>query len=76
MIYYNSGGVLEGVRRGNMKLLITKKEGTALYNVRNDVNEAINIAAQHAGIVKQLKTLMEKAGDELERNARTVGTLN
>lgn len=71
--YYSSGGKLEGVRRGNWKLLVYQKP--ELYDLKADIGERHNLADQHPELVRELRKLMDDFDRELTRNARPIGRL-
>ncbi len=67
--YFVRHGVLAGVRQGRWKLLIQEGK-TELYDLETDLSESRNQAAQHAGIVDQLKGRMIQFEGELQRRKR------
>lgn len=70
--FYSHWGVLEAVRWKDWKLRII--EGVeALYNLKTDIGEKINLKNQHPEIVTQLKNAMHEFDVEVTKNARPVG---
>ncbi len=80
MLYYSSGGKLEGIRSGNWKYLersIRKKSGAKqrelkqlLFDLSNDIGEKNNCAEANADIVAELRTKMIAADKEITANTR------
>ncbi|MFI3331762.1 MAG: sulfatase [Rikenellaceae bacterium] len=58
--YYVSGGNVRGVREGDWKYLIHKNV-PMLFNLRDDISEKKNLAAQNPEKVAHLQELIEKA---------------
>jgi arylsulfatase A-like enzyme len=87
-IHYTSRGDLEGIRRGNWKLLVKKprtprnrKKSSAnkppqilLFDLSEDIGEQNNVAEANPEIVKQLQTRMEEVDAEITKNARAPWT--
>lgn len=83
-LHYTSRGNLEGIRRGNWKLLVKKprvprnkqKSPTVkppqilLFDLSKDLGEQNNVAASHPEIVSQLRSRMEELDAEITKNAR------
>lgn len=65
--YYYKESTLEAVRKGDWKLRITK-EGTALYNLKNDISESTNVASSNPKIVKKLQKMMDEFDADLKLN--------
>ncbi|MEP5338153.1 MAG: sulfatase [Algibacter sp.] len=65
--YYYKRSTLEAVRKGDWKLRITE-EGTALYNLKNDISESINVASSNPKIVKKLQKMMDEFDADLKLN--------
>ncbi|MDP4623543.1 MAG: sulfatase [Akkermansiaceae bacterium] len=70
-LYYASKGALEGIRKGDWKLLI-QKNNTMLFDLSKDISESKNLAQQHPERVAQLTARMKKIDDEITANARPV----
>jgi len=62
--YFYYGLQLQAVRQGDWKLHLAKGE---LYNLASDIGEKQNVAADHADIVAQLQSAVEKADSDLGR---------
>jgi arylsulfatase A len=89
-LYYDSGiGQLIAIRQGDWKLFLkTPSEkggkakgkkarpdsGTALYNLKTDIAEATNVAAEHPEIVARLAAEAKKRNAEIMANQRPAGT--
>jgi len=88
-MHYTSRGDLEGIRRGNWKLLVKKprtpknrkkKPAAAkppqvfLFDLSNDVGEQNNLAGQHPEIVTELRARMNALDEEITGNARAPWT--
>ena len=81
-IYYTSRGSVEGIRKGNWKLLAKKprRRGGAnatqvmLFDLAKDMEEKNNLAATHPSIVKELRARMEVVDGEIEQGARAPWT--
>ena len=68
LYFYARNGNLEAIRLGNWKLHISKSLGwnikekgefkEALYNLKDDIGEKLNVADKYPGIVKKLKQQM------------------
>ena len=62
---FNEGGFKQAVRQGDWKAIRFYKGGqpdrTELYNLREDIGEQVNLAAQHPEKVTVLQALMDKA---------------
>lgn len=83
-LHYTSQGKLEGIRKGDWKLLVKTKRRprrpnpnakpappeTMLFNLKNDVGEKNNLAGAHPDIVDELKARMTQLDAEIEKNAR------
>lgn len=67
--FYQQGGRLAAVRAGDWKLH-TKGE---LYNLKDDLGEKTNVAADHPEVVKALEKLLSDFAKEIEDHARPVG---
>lgn len=65
--YYYKESTLEAVRKGDWKLRITK-EGTALYNLKNDISESTNMTSSNPEIVKKLQKMMDEFDADLKLN--------
>jgi arylsulfatase A len=62
VFYYYRGLKLEAIRSGQWKLHLAKTE---LYNLKDDIGEATNVAAANPDVVKKLTALAEKTKDDL-----------
>lgn len=81
-LYFNPGGLLEGIRIGDWKLLIKqtkgKKDGdlakseVMLFNLAKDIGEHSNLASAHSEIVERLRLRMIELDAEIEAAARPV----
>jgi arylsulfatase A-like enzyme len=82
-IYYTSRGNLEGIRRGNWKLLVKKPRAPRnnkksaskppqilFFDFSKDVGEKYNVAEANPEIVSQLQKRMEEVDAEITKNAR------
>lgn len=65
--YYYKESTLEAVRKGNWKLRITK-DCVALYNLKDDISESNNVAAENQKIVKKLRKMMNEFDADLKKN--------
>ncbi len=67
--YYYRGFRLEAVRHGDWKLQLPSEkkpsEKPALYNLRTDIGEAIDVAAANPSVVAQLQALVVAMKDDL-----------
>lgn len=67
---FNEGYLQEAVRQGDWKLIRFKRKGQPqvyeLYNLKNDIGEKTNLAAQNPGKVKTLAQLMKQAKSPAE----------
>ncbi|MGQ1786118.1 sulfatase family protein [Saccharicrinis sp. GN24d3] len=70
--FYSHWGTLEAVRWKDWKLRIIKGE-EALYNLKTDMGEQINLKDQYPDIVAQLKKAMQEFDAEVTKNARPAG---
>jgi arylsulfatase A-like enzyme len=82
-LYYTSRGEIEGIRRGQWKLLIkaqrrnrNKKNAPAaeptilLFDLSVDVGEKNDLAEEHSDVVGRLTTRMKELDAEITANAR------
>jgi arylsulfatase A len=80
-LYYTKRGDIEGIRSGDMKLLVKrekqKKTSTKiptaqvmLFDLASDIGEQNNLAKSKPELVKKLQKRMELLDDEITRNAR------
>ena len=60
--YYYTRDQIAAVRQGNWKLML---EGTQLFNLRDDISETTNVAADHGNVVARLQVLADRARAEL-----------
>ena len=72
--FYFSNFDLEAVRSGDWKLRLVahgsadpgpKKRGVALYNLKEDLGETTDVAAEHPDIVEQLKARLQQCRADL-----------
>ncbi|MDG1138024.1 MAG: sulfatase [Opitutales bacterium] len=77
-IHYSSRGDAEGIRQGNLKLLMKKKKGTSsrssevfLFNLDKDLGERNNLASQKPEVVENMKNRMNQVDEEITTNARS-----
>ena len=70
-LYYNSGGGLDGIRQGDWKLLLRKKN-SMLFNLTEDISETKNLAATNQEKVAALTARMKELDVEITENARPV----
>ncbi|MEM9345362.1 MAG: sulfatase [Planctomycetota bacterium] len=74
-LYYSARGELNGIRKGQWKLLFNGKEakdvgGTALFHLEIDISEKWNVAKNKPELVEELKALAIKLDQEISSNAR------
>ena len=83
-LHYTSQGKLEGIRKGDWKLLVKLKRRRRnanpnaqqappeilLFNLIDDLGEKNNLAEAHPEIVEELKKRMTELDAEIEQNAR------
>ncbi|MEM6470974.1 MAG: sulfatase [Planctomycetota bacterium] len=82
-LYYTSHGVIEGIRKGEWKMLFKRPRPprnrpnaklppptTHLFNLAKDVGEQINLATDHPEIVAELKTRMESLDAKITAEMR------
>ena len=67
--FYQQGGKLAAVRAGDWKLF----RNGELYNLRSDLGETNNVAANNADIVQQLEQLFIEFAKDIQHNSRPVG---
>ena len=84
-IHYTSNGKLEGIRKGNWKLLVkkprvrrnqnrpapAKPDQVFLFDLAKDIGEQNNLAEQHADVVAKLRERMLELDKEITENARS-----
>ena len=84
-MHYTSNGQLEGIRKGNWKLLVKKprvrrnqnRQAAAkpaqilLFDLSKDIGEQNNLAEQHPDVVATLRERMLAADKEITENARS-----
>jgi arylsulfatase A-like enzyme len=79
-LHYTSRGDLEGIRRGNWKLLVKKprrrnaKASAAqlhLFDLSKDLGEQTNLAQAQPEVVKELQARMTELDAEITKNARS-----
>lgn len=66
---------IDGVRRGDWKLVRGAKGQFELYNLRTDLSESNNLITQQPRIIQELQTLLETHTSELAANSRRPGML-
>jgi arylsulfatase A-like enzyme len=67
--YYYSDTVLQAVRSGDWKLRMVEGE-VELFNLKEDISESKNLAAQYPDRVKSLEKRMADFDNELKSNSR------
>lgn len=67
--FYQQGGNLAAVRSGDWKLFVKGE----LYNLREDLAESKNVAAENPDIVKRLEAMLEEFRKDIAENSRPVG---
>lgn len=74
LLYYGRDGSLEAFRQGDWKLHIAKSRGwkkedgefpTSLYNLKDDIGETRNVAAEYPEIVERLRSRMKALDAEM-----------
>lgn len=74
LLYYGRDGSLEAFRQGDWKLHIAKSRGwkkedgefpTSLYNLKDDIGETRNVAAEYPEIVERLRSRMKELDAEM-----------
>lgn len=73
--YYSSQGNPEAIRKGKWKFS-TRKGREELYNLHEDIAEKFNLSDQFPELVIELKNALLQFDEELEKQARPVGTIN
>ena len=82
-LYYSKGGLIEGIREGDWKLLVKKSEGkkaskaadqteVMLFNLANDLGEQNNLASEKPELVERLTKRMVEQDAAIETEARPV----
>ena len=76
--YYYKGLRLEAVRHGDWKLQLPGEKKSAaevkLYNLKADIGEATDVAAQNPDVVKQLQALVANMKDDLGLDGEAPGS--
>lgn len=72
-LYYSAGGPIDGIRQGDWKLLLRKKN-PILFNLAEDISETKNLAATNPEKVSALTARMKELDAEITENARPVWT--
>lgn len=72
-IYYNTRGVLHGIRQGKWKLLKVKSK-PMLFNLVKDIGEQNDLAKKHPDVVQKLTERMQELDAEITKNARPAWT--
>lgn len=75
LLYYDTGGRLHGLRENEWKLRITKKNGTELYHLAEDIGESNNLAQKFPERVEALRTRMEQLDTQIAAGIRPRGEL-
>jgi arylsulfatase A len=70
-IYYNAQGGLDGIRRGDWKLLLRKPQ-PLLFNLKEDISEKNDLASENPDKVEVLSARMKELDAEITVNARPV----
>ena len=73
-LYYSSRGGLEGIRQGDFKLRKSRRS-VELYNLKDDISEAKNLAKDMPEKVKELTERMQELDAEITKNKRAKGQL-
>ncbi|BDS07497.1 arylsulfatase [Oceaniferula spumae] len=71
-LYYSKQGNIEGIRQGDWKLLILKKNKPMLFNLAKDVSESKDLAAKFPEKASTLAARMKQLDQEVSANARPV----
>jgi len=80
-IFHARLGKRSGIRVGDWKLLVEtdaitwKHQGDALYDLKNDLGEHHNVAAERPDKVKRLKARLRAFEEELSQTSRRAGSL-
>ena len=83
-MYYSSRGIVEGIRRGDWKLLVKKSRNrrdrnqgvqVMLFHLGEDVGEQTDLSQMHPELVEELRSRMEALDAEISVNARAPWTL-
>jgi arylsulfatase A len=80
-LHYTSRGDLEGIRRGNWKLLVKKQRRSKaqeylLFDLSKDLGEQNNLAEAQPEVVEELHARMTELDAEITSNARAPWTKN
>lgn len=87
-LHYTSQGQLEGIRRGDWKLLVKVQRRRRnqqaktppeppeilLFNLKSDLGEQNNLADTHSELVEELRARMQELDAEIEKHARAPWT--
>jgi len=76
LLYYSMRGELDGLRQGDWKLRITKKGGTQLFNLAEDIGESENLADKFPKRVQTLRSRMQALDKEITAEVRPQGKFN
>jgi len=80
--FYFRGNGLQAVRSGDWKLHLGRTVGRGdkrrqvpgrLYNLREDIGETTDVAAQHPDIVQRLAALAKRMSEDIKQNRRPCG---
>ncbi len=71
ILYYE----IDGIRRGNWKLVRGAKGNFELYNLKNDLAETSNLIEKRPKLAKELQSLLDAHAGELSANTRPPGML-
>lgn len=87
LLYYSRRGVLEGIRKGDWKLLIhdpgeiqwhkkfnVQYDPIELFNLKEDISEANNLVEKYPDKVKSLKAEMHRIDKEITAQTRPIWT--
>ncbi|UCG26689.1 MAG: sulfatase [Bacteroidales bacterium] len=72
--YYSSYGFPEAIRSGPWKLSV-RNDNIELYNLDEDISEKYNLKDQYPDLVDELRKKLFEFDNELERQARPIGTI-
>jgi len=72
LYYYSSQGFIEGIRYGDMKLIV-KNDKKELFNLNEDPGEQYNLATDMPDLVENLYSMMINFDSIMEQEARPIG---
>jgi len=80
-IFYHRGKHLAAVRSGDWKLFVIKYDGPkriehyTLYNLKEDINEKVDVKDQHPEVVERLKSYVKAFKEDIAANQREIGMM-